>query len=117
MVLRNKLFAHHELEANRHQLFVFPDRDSKPLELNPEGQTERWLASESIDWSYLRLCIERTTGYLNDRITGLCRSIETSLTDEQQLVINKTPRDEMFTLYWRANQKPKKHPLSKRGET
>jgi len=117
MGLRMQLFAHHQLEANRHQIFVFPATQVNPIKLNPFGQTHRLLISSSIDWEPLCECISMVSEYLSLRIADICKNIEENLSLQQQNIINNTPRDVLLREYWRENSDNRKDSLSIRDKT
>ena len=115
MDLRDKFYAHHEVEANRHQLFCLPN-DPVPgkVRLNRPGQTTRTLMSMTVDLSKIEFCISKVQKHLQDRIDGLCTRIENNLTDEQLKILIDTPKEELMSQHWIESCGKKKHPLSKR---
>ena len=114
--LRNEFYAHHAIEANRHQLFYFPNaQGSRKVRLNPNGQTTRTLLSMSIDLRMIEFCISKVNRYLQSRIEGLCKSIENELTNEQVEILVKTPKEELMKKHWRENSGHRVNPFSKRG--
>lgn len=101
MKLRNNFYAHHALEANRHQIFCLPNkpRDGE-VRLNPEGQKSKIVMAKSIDVNKVKACVAKVKIYLSHKILKLCNSVESSLTDEQKDVINLTPKNELLAKYW-----------------
>ncbi|MDY6839691.1 MAG: hypothetical protein SWH78_17165 [Thermodesulfobacteriota bacterium] len=77
MELRHSFYAHHRIEANRHQLFCLPHSPSRgKVELNPSGQTTRILMPTWIKLEKIEFCILKVEEYLNLQIKGLCKAIE-----------------------------------------
>ena len=102
--LRNGFYAHHGIEANRHQLFCLIDNsNSGKVRLNPSGQTTRILMSTWANLEIIDFCISKVGEYLNVRIDGLCRSIENDFSAEQLKILTKTPKEELFKKHWREN--------------
>lgn len=113
--LRNGFYAHHGIEANRHQLFCLPNVPSPgKVRLNPSGQTTRILMPMSIDLGIIDFCISRVEEYLRVRINGLCRSIENDLSTEQLEMLTKTPKKELLKKHWRENTGNRINPFSTR---
>lgn len=113
--LRNEFYAHQGIEANRHQLFYFPNTPSPGnVRLNPDGQTIRILMPTWIDLGIIEYCIAKVKEHLRVRIEGLCNSTEKELTAEQLEVLNSTPKDEIMRKHWRENSENRISPLSKR---
>lgn len=98
--LRHGFYAHHRIEANRHQLFCLPNVPSRgKVKLKPSGQTTRILMPMSIDLGKIDLCISRVGEYLRDRIDGLCRSIENEMSAKQLEILTKTPKKELLNIH------------------
>ena len=113
--LRNRFYAHHEIEANRHQLFCLPNVPSPgKVRLNPSGQTARILMPMSIDLGIIDFCISRVREYLRVRIDGLCRRIEDDLSAEQLEILTKTPKKELLKKHWCENTGNRTNPFSTR---
>jgi hypothetical protein len=113
--LRNRFYAHHEIEANRHQLFFLPNVPTQgKIKLLPDGQTARILMSSSINIGVIDECISMVKEYLCKWIEGLCMNLENDLTPVQMQVLLQTPVSVLFEKYWRESTKLKKHPLSSR---
>jgi len=111
--LRNEFYAHHGIEANRHQLFCLPNVPSPgKIRLNPSGQTKRILMPMSIDLGIIDFCISRVGEYLRVRIDGLCRRIENDLSAEQLEILTKTPKKELLNKHWRENTENRINPFS-----
>lgn len=101
MMLRNNFYAHHALEANRHQIFCLPNKPQKgEVKLNPEGQKTKIVMAKSIEIDKIKTCVGKVKKYLSQMILELCNSVENSLTDKQKEVINLTPKNELLTNYW-----------------
>ncbi|RLB39477.1 MAG: hypothetical protein DRH12_11455 [Deltaproteobacteria bacterium] len=115
MDLRDKFYAHHEFEANRHQLFCLPNCPVPgKVKINRPGQTTRTPMSMMVDLNKIEFCISKVQEYLQDRIEGLCTDIESNLTPNQLKVIVDTPKKELMSQHWIESCGKKKHPLSKR---
>lgn len=113
--LRNSFYAHQGIEANRHKLFYFPKASgSEKVRLNPDGFTTRIVMSKSFDPGKVEFCILRVTEYMKSRIDGLCRSIETELTNEQVKILNETPKEELMKNHWPQNSEEGIDPFVKR---
>ena len=115
MDLRDKFYAHHEFEANRHQLFCLPNVPAPGMvRLNRPGQTTRTPMSMSVDPKKIEFCISKVQEHLQARIDGLCTRIEKGLTDEQLKILVETPKEELMSKHWQESSGNKKHPLSER---
>ena len=115
MDLRDKFYAHHEFEANRHQLFCLPNvPDPGMIRLNRPGQTTRTPMSMTVDPKKIEFCISKVQKHLQARIDGLCMRIENNLTDEQLKILVETPKEELMSKHWQESSGKKKHPLSER---
>jgi len=115
MDLRNKFYAHHEFEANRHQLFCLPNVPTPGMvRLNRPGQTTRTPMSMSVDPKKIDFCISKVQQHLQDRIDGLCTHIENDLTDDQLKILLETPKEELMSNHWQESSVNKRHPLSRR---
>lgn len=113
--LRNGFYAHHGIEANRHQLFCLPNVPSRgKIRLNPSGQTTRILMPLSIDLGKIDFCISRVGEYLRVRIDGLCSCIENELSANQLEILTKTPKKELLNKHWRENTGNRINPFSTR---
>lgn len=115
MNLRNRFYAHQKIEANRHQLFYFPNNPSRcEIKINPSGQTIRILMSDSVDYENIEFCVAKVKEFLRGRIDGLCKFIEKNLSDKQLDILNNTPEHELLNEHWRENINNGKGPFSKR---
>lgn len=114
--LRDKFFAHHEVEANRSQLFVFQASENRPIRINRSAPAPRLVISRSVDWEPLRKCVSTASGHTEKIISSLCDSIENRLTQDQQNVINVSCKDKRINEDWRASGKNRRDPLSIRGK-
>lgn len=115
MDLRNSFFAHHGIEANRHQLFCLPNVPSRgKVKLNPSGQTTRILMPTWINLEKIEFCILKVEEYLSVRINGLCKSIENGMNVNQLEIITKTPKTELLNKHWRENAENRIDPFSTR---
>lgn len=113
--LRHKFYAHHSIEANRHQLFYLPNCPSLgEVKLVPNGQTARLLMSGSIDLEIIEFCIDEIKKYLSQEIENLCRNIIKSLSTTQLEVMNSTVKEELFEKHWRLNSKNRVSPFDER---
>lgn len=113
--LRNGFYAHHRIEANRHQLFFFPNIPSPgTIKLHPSGQTTRYLMSTSIDVEIVIFCVSKVKEYLSKRIDDLSKSIENDLTFDQKEHLLQTPNAVLFEKHWRENPDRRKDPLTSR---
>ena len=115
MKLRDDFFAHHRIEANKHQLFYFRnDTGDENIKLNPFGQTSRMIISLNINYGLFEFCIEKVSNYLIKAVADLCSAIVKNLTDEQFKTLNNTPRNELFENHWRESFPKRIDPFSKR---
>lgn len=105
MNLRNQFFAHHQLEANRQQVFVFQATEFKPITINPFTQYRRDIITMSVDWKQLQECVVIVTEYLNSKTSDLKKTIENNLTPKQQNIINNSSKEELRE-YVRENRNP-----------
>lgn len=113
--LRNEFYAHQGIEANRHQLFYFPNSPSPgKVRLNPNGQSTRILMPTWIDLGIIEYCVAKVKEHLRVRIEGLCNAMEKELTAEQLELLNSKPKDELMQEHWRENSKNRISPFSKR---
>lgn len=116
MGLRHKFYAHHELEANRHQIFCLRNKPEEgEVKLSPSSQKKRILMSRSIDLEIIEYCINTVRTYLTERITELCHNIEISLSKEQKEVINNYPKDKLFEENWIESVGNRVSPFKKRN--
>jgi len=113
--LRNGFYAHHGIEANRHQLFCRPNVPTQgKAVLNPSGQTTRIVMPMSIDLDKIDFSISKVVEYLKVRIDGLCKSIENEMSIKQLEILTKTPKKELIDKHWRENQKNRIDPFLQR---
>ena len=113
--LRNGFYAHQGIEANRHQLFYFPNGlEPGKVRLNPNGQTTRIPMAMSVSLEIIEFCILKVKQYLHLRIRGLCESIENELTKEQLSILIDTPKEELFDNHWRESSGNRINPFSER---
>lgn len=114
MDLRNKFYAHQEIEANRHQIFCLPNVPSPgKITLNLFGQATTIVMLLSIDPNKIEFCVSRVEEFLISKITELCKNIEKNLRLDQIEVLTKTPKDELLSKYWIHNASY--NPFSRRG--
>lgn len=115
MDLRDKFYAHHQFEANRHQLFCLPNVPTPgKVRINRPGQTTRTPMSMTVDPKIIAFCISKVQEYLQAEIDGLCGRIENNLKDEQLKILVETPKEELMNKHWQESCGEKKHPLSDR---
>jgi len=115
MGLRSEFYAHHAIEANRHQLFCRPNVPSRgKITLNPSGQTTRILMPKSIDLDKIDFCISKAGEHLSVGIDGLCKCIEDKMSDKQLEILTKTPKEELLNKHWRETPENRINPFLKR---
>ncbi|MCD6196952.1 MAG: hypothetical protein J7K15_00065 [Deltaproteobacteria bacterium] len=115
MDLRDKFYAHHEVEANRHQLFYYPNVPARGrVRLVRPGQTTRTPMSMYADLEKIEFCVSKVKEHLETRIDGLCTSVENNLTDEQLKILIDIPKEELMNNHWQESSVNKKPPFSKR---
>ncbi len=103
MNLRHKLFAHHQFEANHHQLFVIPLAEKNRVFLNPYAQNMRLTVSKSLSLPAIYLCVNEAINIVQNKIETLSKNIESTLSQEQIDYLNNTPKAELLK-EWRLNQ-------------
>jgi len=94
MTLRNKFYAHRELNINRHQLHVlqnFPGDGE--IDLITDGQSKVMLVYKSIDLEQFQRNIFTVGQFLNNTITGFKSSIISNLSLEQKEYLLKNDID------------------------
>lgn len=113
--LRNGFYAHQGIEANRHQLFYFPNGlEPRKVRLNPNGQTTRIPMAKNVNFEIIESCISKVRQYLQLRINGLCENIENELTKDQLAILIGTPKEELIDNHWRESNGRRLNPFSNR---
>ena len=116
MDLRHNFYAHHGIEANRHQIFCLRNKPEEgEIKLSPGSQRSQIVMSGSIDLKVIEYCVTTVKTYLSGYITDLCCNVETSLSDEQKEVINNAPRDELFKDNWKDSLENRVSPFKLRN--
>lgn len=114
--LRNNFYAHHGIEANRHQIFCHKNKPSKgEVKLDPKSQRTEIVMSGSVDLSEIHMCVTTVKKYLIDQIDNLCINIENTLTTEQKDVINNVPKEDLFKDNWKEAEDRRVSPFKNRG--
>ena len=113
--LRNGFYAHQSIEANRHQLFYFPNSpEPGKVRINPNGQTTRTPMAKNVKFEIIDLCITKVRQYLQHKIDGLCENIEDQLTKDQLEILIGTSKEELFNNHWRESIGKRLNPFSDR---
>ena len=116
MDLRHYFYAHHGLEANRHQIFCHKNKPNEgDIKLDPGSQRSQIIMSGSIDLSVIEQCVTAVKMYLINQIDNLCHNIEASLSTEQKDVINNVPKEELFKDNWKESQDKRVSPFKIRN--
>lgn len=118
MSLRNGFYAHHGIEANRHQLFCLPNNPTKgKVKLRPRGQSTRVIMPSWVNLEKIEFCIMKVEKYLIDKINDLCTSIENEMDEKQLKILTETPKTELMSQYWRENKESRIDPFSTRKKS
>lgn len=105
--LRNKHFAHTELQANKHYLqFVRSTEDNiVKLDRNPSHETTQFY--RDINLIEFNKCVCQTITFLRRKINDLSSTIESLLTKEQNKILSSISSDESYNYSKKSNHSPK----------
>lgn len=102
MMLRNKYFAHHQLKANRHNIFYKVDGDD--ILLDPFCFNSRVEMHSAVPWSEFYKCIRKTRNFVEGEAEKICERIKESLTESQRDYLFSVDYDEAISIYNDSHQ-------------